>query len=186
MINEILRNLGQLLVWIVVVAPWEQAIRVRAGKHTKVLGPGMYVRFPFVDRVHRQSTRRRLSAISAMTLTTKCGRTITVSAYVGYAIGDLFKLYNSLHHAEDTIEAEVASKMAGFIVSRTLAECGPDLVEQHVRSAMRLEQYGLKDPEFFINNWAAVKTYRFLMGEPRNWIRSDDQLNTEAAEQAKP
>lgn len=177
MIRELLSAIGQIFTWFIAVAPWERCLRIRLGKHVKELGPGFYLKVPFVDRVYRQSVRRRLSVIRPQTLTTRDGRAISLSGAVGYTITDLKKLYNTLHDADDTIEAEVNSHIAEYVVTHDFAECRPALVQEHVRSKVDLAQYGLSGQEFFLTNFAAVRTLRIITGDLPVWARGSG-LNT--------
>jgi len=172
----ILKYLAQAFTWFVVVAPWEQAIRVRLGKHVRKLDAGFYVRIPFVDRVFKQSTRRRLGLIRPQTLTTADGHIITCAGAVGYAIGDLVKLYDTLESPNDTIENEVAAIISRFIGSRTLKEATSPALEQFVQDTLELTKYGLIGQEFYTTSFATTKTYRFITGEMSAWQR-DEQLN---------
>lgn len=179
MIRELIHQLSRLFTWIIIVAPWEQALRVRLGKRVRKLGPGWYWCIPFMDRVYRQSIRRRLSLIAPQTLTTKDRVAITVSGSIGYSIKDLERLYNTLHDAAETIETEAAAIVAGFIATHTMEECSPPLIEEHVRGKLKLQNYGLSTGEFWITSFASVKTYRFITGEFRSWSRAE-ALNTTA------
>lgn len=180
MIREVMHQLGRLFTWLLIVAPWEQALRVRWGRHVRLLNGGTYIRIPFIDRVYRQSVRRRLSIIPPQTLTTKDGRAITVGAAIGYAIVDLRKLYDTLHDAADTIQSAVSARVASYVATHTFDECRPEQIEAHVRDGLTLGEYGLGSTEFYITNFAAVKTYRFITGEMRSW--SNGQLCTTEAD----
>lgn len=176
-IRELLRELGGLLRWWVVVAPWEQAVRVRMGKHVAVLRAGVHLRVPFVDRVFRQSIRRRFSSIPTQTVTTRDGKTVTVSGTMGYAIADIGKLYDTLHHAEDTITSEGQGVIARFVARNDFADCLPTAIEAHVADALDLGRYGLDGAEFFVTDFAAVRTYRLIQGQPHDWAHGQ-ALNT--------
>jgi len=132
MIAAFFRQLVQVMTWFVVVAPWEQAIRVRLGKNKLLLKPGFYVRIPFVDRVFKQSVRRRILVITSQTLTTLDRRVVTCGGAVGFAIDDLCKLYDTLEMPNDTISSEVAGLISKFIGSKTLAECVAKDIEAYV------------------------------------------------------
>ena len=176
MISTLLQQLARALTWFFLVAPWEQAIRVRLGKHTKVLGAGVYVRIPFIDKVFKQSVRRRINAIRAQTLTTKDGKVITISGAVGYQIGDLGKLYDTLESANMTIENEVAGIIAEYIGERPLSECHSRKLEEFVAAKLDLAKYGLEGQEFYVQSFAASKTFRMITGEIGNSWHPDGML----------
>jgi hypothetical protein len=164
-----LRQLGQCLTWFVIVAPWEQAIRVRLGKRVALLTAGFYLRIPFVDRVFKQSVRRRLTNIRPQTLTTRDGRVITCAAALGYSIGDMRKLYDTLESAQDTIESEAATLIARFVGEHDYAECRMGELEKFVSGALDLAQYGLEGQEFYLTSFATARTYRLITGDLPSW-----------------
>jgi regulator of protease activity HflC (stomatin/prohibitin superfamily) len=165
MFSTLLQQLARSLTWFFTVAPWEQAIRVRMGKRVAVLGAGVYLRIPFVDTIYKQSIRRRINAIKAQTLTTKDGRVVTCSGAVGYRIGDLGKLYDTLENANMTIENEVAGIIASYVGSRDLADCNSRQLEDKVHAELNLSKYGLEGQEFYVQSFATSKTFRVITGE---------------------
>lgn len=176
LLQEALQQIGRLFVWLIVVAPWEQALRVRLGSRVRLLSAGWYVTIPFVDRVYRQSVRRRLSIVAPQALTTRDGQSITVGGAVGYAIKDLRRLYDSLHDADDTIDSTVGALVAEFVASHDRGDCGPSHIEAHVRDHLDLEKYGLDAQEYYVTNYVATKTLRIVTGEIRGYPRGS--LNT--------
>ncbi len=176
-VREVLRQIGNVFTWFILIAPWEQGLRVRFGRHVRLLRAGMHIRIPFCDRVYRQSVRRRLNVVAPQTLTTRDGVAISIAASIGYRVDDIRKLYDSLHDAADTIEAEVAAIVARFVSSVLSTQCTPGAVEEHVRAHLALDQYGLAGQEFYITCFARVKTYRFITGEFRQW-QQGQALNT--------
>lgn len=169
MIQSILRAFLPAFSWFVIVAPWEQAVRVRLGKHVQLLGAGVALKIPVVDRVFRQSTRERRSVIRPQVVTTTDGQAITVSGALGYRVDDLLKLYDTLEAPEDTLEAMVSGSVADFISARTKDECEPKALEEYVSERLELERYGLGGGSFHVVNLVAVKTYRFITGEIPSW-----------------
>lgn len=178
MLVEVFKTIANLFTWFFTVAPWEQAIRVRFGKWAVVLGPGFYLRIPFVDRVFKQSIRRRLNIIRSQTLTTKDGKVVTCAAAIGYAIKDLRMLYDTLESPMDTIECEIAGIVADFVGKRNSDECSIEALEEYVLKTMKLDKYGLDGQEFYIMSFASAKTYRLITGEMPSWNR-DDHLTME-------
>lgn len=178
MLTWLLQQTGQLFCWIIIVAPWEQALRIRLGNRVTLLVAGWSVRVPFIDRIYRQSIRRRMTPINQMTLTTRDRHAVTVSGFIGYEIVDLVLLYNTLHHADATIAADISARIANFIVTRDLAQIQVTQMEQAVLAETNLAPYGIGKVEFFISNFAAVKTYRFITGDLVNWAMGQTALQT--------
>jgi hypothetical protein len=162
---EFFKKIAHGLALFFVVAPWEQAIRVRLGKRVHLLGAGFYLRVPFIDRVFKQSVRRRLINIRVQTLTTSDGRTISCTGALGFAIVDLRKLYDTLESATDTIENECCALIARFIGQRKIEECRAPELEQFVRTQLDLTRYGLHGDEFYLTSFCAARTLRLITGE---------------------
>lgn len=180
MVFSILKQLSQVFTWFVVVAPWEQAIRVRLGKNVRLLNAGIYVKVPFIDRVFKQSTRRRLNMLRPQTLTTADRHVVTCAGAVGYSIGDLVKLYDTLESPNGTIENEIAGLVAKYLGARNLKECSSAGLEQFVKDGMDLTKYGLNGQEFYLTSFATSKTYRFITGGMESWGH-DGGINMEPA-----
>jgi hypothetical protein len=170
-LHLLIQKIGNLLTWIIVVAPWEQAIRVRLGKHVRLLHAGTHLRLPIIDRIYRQTIRPRTFAVRPQVLTTDDGITINLNGAIGLQIVDLCKMFNTLDDAFDTIEARTCSVVAEYITTHALSECRPALIEQHVMNVIDLQQYGLADFSFRLQNFAVVKTYRLISGDLPTWHR---------------
>ena len=164
-LQQIVEGIKNLFTWILIVAPWEQAVRVRFGSRVTLLHAGVHLRLPFFDRVYRQSIRRRLGIIRPQTITTNDGKVLTLSGVLGFSIVDLLKLYDTLEHAQDTVDAEVASSISTYCSGVTLEECRPRQIEEYVRGDVHLEKYGLAGQEFFVTSFAVVRTYRLITGD---------------------
>jgi hypothetical protein len=166
---ELLRSFGQLFIWFVIVLPWDQCVRIRLGKHTTLLGPGIHLKIPYADQVFGQCCRRRIKIIPSQTVTTKDGIVITLSGAVGFSVEDVAKLYNTLIHVDDTIEAEVCGLVSEYVASNPYDNCQPPAIEQFVREKLRLADYGLGGQEFYLTNFAKTRTLRLITGEIKQW-----------------
>lgn len=178
-IREILMALKSALTWWIVVAPWEQAIRVRLGKRVRLLGAGVHLRIPGADLFYVQSTRARVSVLPSQTLTTSDGKALTIAVTVRYRIDDLLRLYQTLHHAEGTIANIVMGAVGEYVVTHSLSECGPASFGLAVTERSDLSAYGLADVAVTVVTFASVKTYRLITGEGGSFGYGD-QLQTTA------
>ena len=176
MLTDFLKWLSELFTWFFAVAPWEQAIRVRAGKHVRLLGAGFYIRIPFIDRIYKQSIRRRLRVLRPQTVKTSDDHVVSCVGAVGYEITDLKRLYNTVESPNDTIECEVASLIVDYIGGQTQAKCTVAGLEKYVMNAMDLSKYGLGGQEFYVTSMATARTYRLITGDMPGW-NSDNQLS---------
>lgn len=170
-LNGIMNTLRQLLEWWIIISPWEQAVRVRLGKHLKVLEAGVHWRFPFIDKVQVQTTRLRYTDTPAQTVTTACGKTVTFSGTLGYVIEDILKLYQTLHHADDTIKNLAMAAAAAYIRGVRWENCKSDVFEKTVTEAVDLSKYGLGKAKYSLLDLARVKTFRLIQGQ--NWSTGD-------------
>lgn len=162
-IQNILDSLKTLLQWWFVVEPWEQAVRVRFGRHVRLFRGGAHFRIPFFDSIYVQNTRRRLISVGSQTLTTKDRKLITIHSTLGYTILDVLKLQQSLHDAESTILQHVSTRLSQDVATHALAECTPAEVMARVRAVLDLEPYGLGDLEFALTSYVAdIRTIRLI------------------------
>ncbi len=164
-VNEFLLALRQFFrsfrCWMV-VSPWEQALRVRLGKRVTLLRPGFHWKLPILDVIYLQSVRLRLSSISKQTVSTCSGQVVTIAGSLGYRIEDIQLLYNSIHHAEDTITALTRSLIADYVSGHSLAACQPDKIQEAVNASIDFSRFGLADVKVYITEFAVVRTYRLI------------------------
>jgi hypothetical protein len=179
--NELVATIGrwlsQLMFWIA-VAPWEQALRVRCGRHVKVLGPGFYGRIPLLDVVYLQSVRVRSCLIATQTLSTSDGHTLIVGGALSYSVADIGKLYDRLHHAEDTLRTFTGAALAEHVQSTARALLKPDSLASAATAKLhhQLEQCGLTDVEVSLTDFAFVRTYRLV--QDGRYQSHNDPLDT--------
>jgi regulator of protease activity HflC (stomatin/prohibitin superfamily) len=177
----ILQRLGNLLIWWTTIMPWEQAIRVRFGSRQSLLGCGLHWRIPYVDQIYRQSVRLRLTCLPIQTLSTLDGKTITLAGTFAYRIVDLAKLYNTIHHAETTVQFMAMSRIAAFVHSSSSKDCGPKAIEDALKATIDVAQYGLESDGVKIVDYATVKTYRLI--NDQHYAYSGDNLCTTVSDE---
>jgi len=159
---NIAQYIQKLFTWWVVVMPFEQAIRIRFGKHTKILSAGTWLKIPFFDAVYVQNTRLNAVTVPTQTVTTKDGKTITVSSCVMFRICNIEKLYTSLNHPERTLISIVMSEVSDFISRSISQDCLPPSIEKYLIDKIDSENFGLDDVQLRITGYAVVKTFRIL------------------------
>ena len=167
-LRELLNGLSQFFKWWIVIAPWEQALRVRGGKRSKLLLAGVHFRIPFWDRVYRQSVRMRAASIPAQTLSTTDGFAVEVRLCLMYQIEDMEQLYESVENP-DALGAMAASAVADYVTTRRLEDLSVAGIEDAASAAVPLKEFGLKAEEgrFAVRVIDVVflkRTYRLITG----------------------
>jgi len=115
--NEFLQALidfaKTLRPWVI-VAPWEQGVRVRCGRYTRVLNAGFYFKIPILDKVYVLPTRRQF--VNLPPLDIEVGKSpLTLAMIVGFNIEDVEKVLNSVTQPEDAVADMVASFAARYV-----------------------------------------------------------------------
>ena len=180
-LRDIFTLLGNLLKWYFIVVPWEQVVRVRLGKHLRLYDAGFHFKIPYVDKLYRQSTRQRWTALEEQTLTCPdmtSGKVITLQGMLGYSIVNIELLLQTLHHPEATLKGEAMRIISRYIHTHNLEECKPANLEDFVQKALNLEKYGIGNTELSITDFAVVKTYRLLTSEGSRYLPGDSLSTT--------
>lgn len=175
-ILDLLKAFWRLLIWWVVVEPWDQGLRVRLGTRRQVLTPGVHFRIPYLDRVYKQSVRLRWAPLPTQTVTTRDGYTITLCGQLGYEIRDIERLYNTLNNAENGIRALAQGAISQYVHTHELNECAPAAVEAGALASVDLQRYGMVACQLQLTTFCRVKSYRFITDHHETWI--DDMLQT--------
>jgi hypothetical protein len=162
-VYQVLEAIKTLLKWWFIVEPWEQAIRVRFGKHVRVFEAGAHFRIPYFDAIYVQNTRRRVMAMGCHTMTTADNETITVNGSIGYKITDILKLHLTLHDAESVVSQEVQGLVAKYVAAHPASECTPQHLMECVNGMLPLDKYGLGETDFFLQAYVArVPAFRLI------------------------
>lgn len=156
---------GSLKAWYT-VRPWERAIRVRYGRWTVEIGPGLHLRIPLLDQVFVQNVRLRVLNLPVQTVTNSAGETTTLSGVVSWRIRDVRVMYQRLHTPEDWILNTVLAALAEAVYEsrepmspKAAGEIAAALIMGPARDVgMEIEQVSVTD-------LAKVRTYRLITGE---------------------
>lgn len=167
-LNQLIGFIKSLFDWWFVVMPWEQAIIVRRGKHSEVLGKGLYFKIPFVDFVFIQTCRMRVIDCAIQTVSTKDSKTLTLKSCIGYSIGDMGVLYNKMSHPEMTLSSMSQAHIAEYIRGSLMSDISPANLEKYVNGKLNECSFGLNDITVRITSWADVKTFRLI--QDNSWL----------------
>lgn len=174
LLNAVKRVFDGARPWVV-IAPWERALRVRAGKRVKVLAEGFHCKLPFVDRVIVVETRSRTNETGRQTITKRESEEVTFSGSVEFFVEDIELMFMSVNRPSDYVRNAARNCMAKAVrssFSHDIAELGLEatrLLEE------KLECKGLGVNEICFSEYAVVRTYRFIGDHVANY--TDDRLD---------
>lgn len=169
-----LTNLIQQVKPIIVVNPWERGIRVRLGKHTKLLSPGWHLRIPVVDSVTMFNNRLRIASFPGQTITTVDGRTVSIAGNVGFRIEDPLAAMMSLQQPEYSCAALVQTTAATYIAALPFEELVKGDLEEMAKTDLEKVACGLAIEYVSITDFAPVnRTFRILGDEWRPSTKPD-------------
>lgn len=172
-LSQIFGFFREFQCWIV-IAPWEQGLRVRLGKVAAVLQPGPHPRIPFFDRIFVQSVRQRTISEDGQTITTKDGKTLTLNLVVTYSIRDLAKLYMSISNPEVTLLNRIQGVIAEEVSKRVSTEITPKSLTDAVQANLPAGDWGLADIVVGVSTFAIVRTYRVIQCGYRSTTSAND------------
>jgi len=165
--STIAQAFSKPLQWWVVIAPWEQGLRVRLGKTSIVLRSGIHFRIPWLDRVYVQSIRERTIIETNQTATTRDGRTVTFSLATNFRIYDIQRLFDSLSSPEITIGSRAIASATSFIATHERAEIDPESIGQASTAGVQLGDWGIADVLSTVTAFSEARTYRIMTNEYR-------------------
>lgn len=180
-LSSLINYMTDLLRWWVVLAPWEQGIRVRLGKRITVLNAGVYLRIPMMDKIYIQSIRLRMISIHTQTLTTADGKLLTIGAAVGYSVKDILKLYQRMHFPEETLRNIVASEIAREVAQDRAEHLSPDVLGKLVTDNINFDEFGLEAGAVTITDFAFVRAHRLIMDGRGVYYGAGPDTNTAQA-----
>jgi len=164
-LTTIFHAMSQPLKWWVVVAPWEQGIRVRLGKEAIELNPGIHFRIPFLDRIYVQSIRLRIVTSGSLTVSTPDGKVVTTRLTVRFAIQNVKLLYNTIANPETTLINHVSSLAAEHISQTNGIDLSHQSLSEYVEGKLDVDGWGLCDVSVNIIDFAFTRTYRLMGNE---------------------
>jgi hypothetical protein len=169
--------------WWFVLQPWEQALRVRAGRWVTKYEGGMHWRIPYLDAIFKQNCRLRISDVPQQTITNASNETLTIAGALQYRVEDVTPLYTHLHMAEETLAYTIQSLVADYIAVHKGGECDPHTVQDAINTIIldRFAEYGLAEIKFLLTDYARVRTYRVIMGDMSKW--NNGELRTDVADE---
>ena len=169
-----LQSLSRPMKWWLVIASWEQGVRVRFGRNPTRLDPGIHLRIPFVDRIYVQSTRARVLTVENQSLSTKDGKVYTVSIAIHFRICDVVKLYEEMAQPEGVLACDAMSRVAQHIFIKQSKDIDPAALEDVINGDMP-NYVGLGAVRVNVTGFCHSRCYRMITGA--TWLPTGASLD---------
>lgn len=167
-LTTILEAFGKPFKWWVVVALYEQGIRVRLGKTVVLLGPGIHLRIPFLDRIYVQSRRVRTLSTTGQTVSTRDGHPLILAIAIHFSIEDMAVFYNTLASPETTINTRCEAAIAKYVSTHDRGDITPRSIVRAVGDELPdswARGCGLSRLEVEICGFVFARTIRLMMND---------------------
>ena len=155
---------------IVVVRDWEQGVRIRLGRVSKLLtstnglfGRGLHFGWFMLDEFYVDEVNLSIADTDSQTLVTKDGKVITISLTVAFKIYDLALLYKSIQDPEDSLTNRVmaiCARQASKLKYEDIAELLP--ASTYLSAASQLHPWGVVVQDVDIVNCAPTRAIRLI------------------------
>lgn len=158
----------------VTVKPWEQGVRVRLGKHTRLLYSGVFLKIPLLDTATVFPIRTRTSFAPLQTLRSLDQRTVTIGLIVRYRIADLLKVLDTLHNPEGTLVHMAQGAVSDLVAATNAHDLRPELITRTVLEKVQPAQYGIDDFAVLVSDNADLSQRTFRLLNEGRYINGSD------------
>lgn len=150
----------------VIILQFQKGVRYTFGKNAKVLNPGIYFKFPYLQIVVSENITDTTSCLAAQSVITDDRKEVIVKAIVGYCITDIEKFYNKVTDTRSAI-LDISSVV---IKNNIQANNYDDILKDPVtfsdllRSEVQkqVKKYGIKINFIGITDFTASRSYRLF------------------------
>ena len=163
-LNRIFEKLLALLPMVVLIEPTERAARI-TGKRYRIIGPGLYLLWPLVQRVIRMDVVTQVVDLPPQTVTTKDGYCLVVSGCIRYRIVDIEKSLFAVQDVDKAFSTLALGVILEYVQARTLADCGDiEAVKRELRKgvAEAAGGWGLKIEQVYLTDLGRVRSLRLF------------------------
>lgn len=140
---EVIRGVWDAIWPFYVIDEYERGLILRWGKFHKVVKPGFHTKAIIADKLFTVSIATETISTGAQSLTTKDGKTITVSLVIKYNVADEEESIKNhllkVRDVNDAIDDIAMAKTKELIMSRSWEECKSNNLDNEISKDTRRE-----------------------------------------------
>lgn len=169
LVDFIVRNLLQL--WpIALVLEWEVAVMMRNGRIHRRLGTGLHWRWLFIEECKKWPGQEIVIDLPIGSCASADGRTLTVSANLGYKVTDYTTYLRSVWNGEASIKATAIGFLTSTVAGKDWASMAANRngFENELRESLGavVAPWGVEVTRVYLTDLVEARQYR-LFGDPK-------------------
>ena len=114
------------------VMPWQAGLLVTAGKWTRKLKPGVYLRVPLLMQIDAIDTVEQIVDLPNQVLATTDEKVLVISGAVQYHIDDIKKYFLEVQDPDESLQALAMLEIASFVAHASSDEVTPQTIEDDI------------------------------------------------------
>ena len=148
-----------------VVDDYEEAIVLRLGRWHRNLGPGFHFKIPMgCERVLSDTVTYAKLKLDPQSLTTKDGKSVVISAVVGYTTKNIKKLLLKVENANDVLEDATYGFVTRYVLDHTWEELVTIQALEELTAMIRQRAFnwGIEVHDVTFKDETLSRSYRFF------------------------
>jgi regulator of protease activity HflC (stomatin/prohibitin superfamily) len=165
LVDFIVRNLLQL--WpIVLVKEWEVAVMLRCGRIHRKLGTGLHWRWLFIEEGKKWPGQECVIDLPVGSCTSADGRTLTVSANLGYKVTDYVTYLRAVWYGEASVKATAIGFLTSTVAGKNWTAMAADRkgFERELRDLLQevVGPWGVEVTRVYLTDLVEARQYRLF------------------------
>ena len=122
-LNRLVDKLLALLPELVMIEPTERGARITMGNRYRIIGPGLYLLWPLIQRIIRMDVITQVVDLAPQSVRTLDGHDLVVSGAIRYHITDIEKALFAVQDLDKALSTLALGVILEYITARTLEAC---------------------------------------------------------------
>lgn len=164
-LKEIFDKLLSVFPCIIIIAPYEAAVRITCGKACTPLYKGWYMYWPLIQRVIWMEIQTQVVDLRVQSVRTKDSKDIIISGAVQYNIKNIYNAIVNIQDVDKAIETLSLGIILEFVHNKTLSECQDvEGLKSEILKGLReaAKGWGIKVEKVFITDLGKSRNIRLL------------------------
>ena len=137
---EAILNILSSLCFFTIVNPDESGVHLRCGKVYRVIGEGIHWQYPVVDEIQTIPTSEQMIDLPNQTLTTRDGKSVTMSGTVRYEVVCPEKTLFNVSDYDESIQT-LSMEVIGVEVPKIEHRASSNALKEKIMESIELAVY---------------------------------------------